>query len=110
MRSRSPKTARPESTRPLRASSPRIASEVTLLPQPDSPTIPNVSPGAMSNEMPLTACTVPRRVQKRTWRSSTERSASLATRAQLRIQRLAEPVTDQVEAEHREHDRDAGDD
>jgi hypothetical protein len=49
------KTALPDSTRPLRDSSPRIASDVTLLPQPDSPTIPSVSPGAMSNEMPFTA-------------------------------------------------------
>src|SRR5919198_813657 len=110
IRSRPSNNARPDSTRPLRASSPRIASDVTLLPQPDSPTIPSVSPGAMSNEMPLTACTVPRLVQKRTWRSSTERSASLATGAQLRVQRLAQPVADQVEPEHRDDDREAGDD
>jgi hypothetical protein len=41
---------------------PRIASDVTLFPQPDSPTIPRVSPGAMSNETPLTAWTIPRSV------------------------------------------------
>jgi len=39
----------------LRASRPRIASEVTLFPDPDSPTIPSVSPGAISKETPLTA-------------------------------------------------------
>ena len=55
-RSRSVEHARvPEVTRPARARIPSSASEVTLLPQPDSPTIPSVSPGAMSNEMPLTA-------------------------------------------------------
>jgi hypothetical protein len=43
---------------------PRIASDVTLFPHPDSPTMPSVSPGAMSNEIPLTAWTVPRAVLK----------------------------------------------
>ena len=52
-----------------RARIPSSASEVTLLPQPDSPTIPSVSPGAISNETPLTACTVPRVVLNRTRRS-----------------------------------------
>src|SRR5712691_6811790 len=109
-RSMPSKRAAPDSTRPLRASRPRIAREVTLFPQPDSPTIPSVSPGSMSKVMPLTACTVPRRVQKRTCRSSTERSAALATGPELRIERLAQPVTDQVEAEHRDDDRDPGND
>ena len=54
-RSRPPNIAVPLVTRPLRARIPSSASEVTLLPQPDSPTIPSVSPGAMSNEIPLTA-------------------------------------------------------
>src|SRR6266704_1514589 len=110
MRSVPLKTAAPDSTRPLRASKPRIASDVTLFPHPDSPTIPSVSPGAMSNEMPLTACTVPRRVQKRTCRFSTESSAPLATGAQLGIERLAQPVPDQIETQNREDDRDARDD
>ena len=35
----------------------------------------------MSNEMPLTACTVPRRVSKRTCRSSTVRAAAFYPRA-----------------------------
>jgi hypothetical protein len=54
-RSRFSKFAVPEVTLPARARIPSSASEVTLLPQPDSPTIPRVSPGAISNEMPLTA-------------------------------------------------------
>jgi hypothetical protein len=54
-RSRPSNIAVPEVTRPARARMPRIASDVTLLPQPDSPTMPSVSPGAMSNEMPFTA-------------------------------------------------------
>ena len=67
----------PRVTRPARGRMPSSASEVTLLPQPDSPTIPSVSPGAMSNEIPLTACTVPRPVQNWTCRSSTARRGSL---------------------------------
>ncbi len=50
-----PKIARPLVTRPARERIPRSASEVTLFPHPDSPTIPSVSPAATSNEMPLTA-------------------------------------------------------
>ena len=53
-----------------------MASDVTLLPQPDSPTMPRVSPGATSNEIPLTAWTVPRLVQN--WkRNSIEVNAAL---------------------------------
>src|SRR5919201_1224568 len=99
IRSAPSNTAVPDSTRPLRASRPRMASDVTLFPHPDSPTIPSVSPDAMSNEIPFTACTVPRRVQKRTWRLSTERSAVLSTAAQLRIERLPQAVPDEVEPE-----------
>src|SRR5215813_9150813 len=104
------KRALPAVTRPARGRMPSNASDVTLLPQPDSPTIPSVSPGAMSNEMPLTACTVPRRVSKRTCRSSTPRRGSLSTRAQLGIERLAQAVADQVEAEHGDDDGEARDD
>src|SRR5438128_2719932 len=109
-KSRPPKFACPDSTRPFRERRPRIASDVTLLPHPDSPTMPSVSPGAMSKEIPLTACTVPRRVSNRTRRSSTLSSGSLTTRAQLRIDGLAQPVADQVEAEHGDDDGQAGDD
>ena len=59
-----------------RAGSRAAPATVTLLPQPDSPTMPSVSPGAMSNEMPLTAWIVPRRVQNSTRRSRTDSSAS----------------------------------
>src|SRR2546423_1438397 len=109
IRSRPSNSARPLRTRPLRASRPRTASDVTLLPHPDSPTIPSVSPRAISKETPLTAYTVPRRVENSTLRSSTPRSGSLAF-TQLRVERLAQTVADQVEAEHREDDRDARDD
>ena len=42
-------------------SSSRISMSVVVLPQPDSPTRPSVSPSRMSKLMPSTACTVPTR-------------------------------------------------
>ena len=41
-----------------------IVSAVTLLPEPDSPTIPSVSPRAELNETPSTAGTMPSRTLK----------------------------------------------
>src|SRR6266545_4251524 len=109
IRSRPSNIARPDCTCPLRASKPSTASEVTLFPQPDSPTMPSVSPRAMSNEMPLTAYTVPRRVENSTRRSSTLRSDSLAA-TKLRVERLAQAVADEVEPEDRDDDGDTRND
>src|ERR671934_1342399 len=132
-RSRPSKVAEPERTRPARGRRPRSASAVTLFPQPDSPTMPSVSPGPMSNEIPFTACTVPPPVQKWTRRSSTARRGASGTpdrrtpapaevperlplaeppyaTAELRVERLPQAVADQVEAEDGDHDRDPRDD
>ncbi len=69
-----PKTARPPSMRPGGlGTKPITAKLVTLLPLPDSPTRPTVSPGATSNETPRTARTLPSSVLKLTCRSSTLR-------------------------------------
>ena len=51
----------------------RIESAVTDLPQPDSPTMPSVSPRARSNDTPSTARTTPSRVLNWVWRSRTSR-------------------------------------
>src|SRR5438046_6218187 len=51
---------------------------VTLLPQPDAPTSPRVSPWATANEKPSTACTTPSAVLKWVYRLST-RSNSCGT-------------------------------
>ena len=59
-----------ESVRPM------TASELTLLPEPDSPTMPSVSPGWTENETPSTALTMPSSVVKWTRRSLTSRSGS----------------------------------
>ena len=42
----------------LVGSSPSIVNPSTLLPEPDSPTRPTISPGAISSETPRSACTV----------------------------------------------------
>src|SRR5215475_8540386 len=52
---------------------PSTARLATLLPEPDSPTMPRVRPGSTVNETPLTARTVPSSVWKRTVRSRTSR-------------------------------------
>ncbi len=56
---------------------PMIASDVTDLPEPDSPTMPSVRPGSRSKLTPRTASTVPASEAKLTRRSRTERSASV---------------------------------
>ena len=48
---------------------PITVSPVTLLPDPDSPTIPSVRPRARSSDTPSTACTIPSRVRNVTRRS-----------------------------------------
>ena len=51
-------------------------SAVTLLPQPDSPTMPSVSPAATWNETPSTAWTTPSCVKNWVWRSVTSRRSA----------------------------------
>src|SRR2546425_11091396 len=54
-----------------------IVMQVTLLPQPDSPTIASVWPFSTENEMPSTAPTMPSSVLNEVFRSWTSRSAIL---------------------------------
>src|SRR3954451_3276059 len=53
-------------------------SAVTLLPQPDSPTIAKVSPGMTWNDTPSTARTMPSRVKNQVLRSATSSNGRLA--------------------------------
>ena len=46
------------------ASNPIDARDNTVLPEPDSPTMPMLSPAAISRETPFTACRFPRLVAK----------------------------------------------
>src|SRR6186713_575040 len=111
----------PSAMRPARSRMRITANEVTDLPEPDSPTIASVSPLATSMLMFCTALTMPRRVENSTVRSLMSssgtgggallRSGSLrsmkASRAPLRIDDVAQPVAQQIEAEHRDHQREA---
>src|SRR5205823_11327351 len=87
--------------------SPRIASWLTLLPDPDSPTMPRVSPGNTSNDTPSTAWTTPSSVANSTTRSRIERIGSGTRSALGRVEGVAKPVTDEVDAEDDQHDRQA---
>ena len=64
--------------RPSRGSRPMIERESTVLPEPDSPTMPSVLPRPRVNETPSTACTRPRGVWKEVRRSSTSSSGRSA--------------------------------
>ena len=57
-----------------RGSSRRTENAVTLLPHPDSPTTPSVSPGCTASDTPSTARTTPSRVVKCVRRPSMRRS------------------------------------
>src|SRR5262245_36089608 len=106
-RSRPLYTASPRTIRPGGCGiSPRTASILTLFPEPDSPTIPSVSPAAMSYVTFSTAWTTPSSVLNSTVRSRIERTGS-GTNSLSRVERAAQPVTYEVDAEHDEHDRQA---
>ena len=73
-RSRPSNVTVPASIRPGGGTRRMIDSEVTLLPQPDSPTRPMISPRSTLNEMPSTARTTPSRVANDVRRPETSRS------------------------------------
>ena len=59
----------------LRSTSPITVRNVTLFPEPDSPTTPSVFPRSTEKLTPETACTIPSSVRKLVRRSLTSRSA-----------------------------------
>src|SRR4051794_31529126 len=88
----------------------RIESAVTLLPLPDSPTMPTQSPSATSSETLSIAVTQPESTRNCTVRSRSESSGAVTSVASLepRIEHVAERVADEIEAERGEADGDAG--
>src|SRR5690242_21377784 len=64
----------PETVAP--ATSPVRLCVATLLPDPDSPTMPRVWPASTVNDTPRTARTTPSGVLNETWRSFTSRRAT----------------------------------
>src|ERR671936_2169061 len=86
------------------AFSPMIVRQVTLLPEPDSPTIPSVSPFAIEKVTPSTALTIPSSVRKCVLRSRTSRSAIRALSVRQPdpgIDPRVEEVDDEVEDDDR---------
>src|SRR5882724_12061581 len=101
---------------------PITARPVTDLPAPDSPTTPSTSPLAISKEISSMARRVLRRVTNSTCRLRTERTGSVMrfdawslrrlSSSKLRIERVAQPVAEQVDGEDQPRQGDAreGDD
>src|SRR3954462_8798654 len=101
----------------LRLCRPMIAMLVTLLPEPDSPTMPSVLPRSTENVTPSTARTTPSSVAKETRRSFTCREGplscaffalamvSFSAQPHARVNNGVEHVDDDV----RDHDQRGGD-
>src|SRR6478735_8589738 len=85
-----------------------MASAVTVLPEPDSPTRPTVWPGSSWNDAPSTALTQPALVENETVRLSTCSSVTqllLPDRGAVGAQRLGQTVAEEREREHGDGDR-----
>src|SRR5215831_1002375 len=88
-------------------------SEVTLLPQPDSPTTARVSPGATAKDTPSTARTMPSRVKKWVFRPSISSSGTglginvildSHVAGETGVERIAQPVAQQIDRQYRERE------
>src|SRR3954469_16187955 len=101
----------PPEMRPGGSIRPITDNPVTDLPAPDSPTTPNTSPLAMSKETPSMARSTPRREANSTWRLHTERTGSVmggAYSSKLWIERVAQPVAEQVDRQDQRRECDTG--
>src|SRR6267143_1133739 len=116
-RSSSSKRMRPAATRPGGGTSRMMDSEVTLFPQPLSPTSPSTSPLSIEKLTPSTARRTPSSVWKWVSRPSTVRRAgTLAVRLtwrvtlhlQARIKGIAQPVAEEIDGKHGQHDGEPG--
>src|SRR6266851_4254 len=111
-RSSPPKRMRPAVTRAAASRMPMMAKAVTDFPEPDSPTMPSVSPRDSEKPTRSSARTVPERVRNSTARSSISSSAmsliGACSCAHAGIDNVAQAVAEQVEAEDGKHQSDAG--
>src|SRR5437899_7725544 len=101
----------PPEMRPGGSIRPITDNPVTDLPAPDSPTTPNTSPLAISNETPSMARSVPRREANSTWRLRTERTGSVMDAtysSKFRVERVAQPVAEQVDRQDQHGEREPG--
>src|SRR5207249_1036255 len=87
----------------------RMESDVTVLPHPDSPTSPSVSPGCTSKETPSTARAVPLpcSVTKYVLRSRT-RSRGSVTPPPCGVECVPQRVTHRVQRHDDQRDREPG--
>src|SRR5438128_1560719 len=106
-RSSPSKSTRPAATRPGGGTSRMMDSEVTLFPQPLSPTSPRTSPRSMAKLTPSTARSTPCAVAKWVSRPCTSRSADMSD-LETRIERIAQPVAEKIDGQHGQHDREPG--
>src|SRR5262245_42042981 len=89
----------------------RMLMAVTLLPQPDSPTTPSVSPRAMPKLTPSTARTTPSSVWKCVRRSRiSSRGSAISGGLQARVERVAHALAEQVVEHHGQEDDEARED
>src|SRR6478672_7583524 len=108
-RSSPPKRMLPASWRALRARMPRMALASVVLPQPDSPTRPMISPGRIAKLTPSSTRASPASVANETRRRSTSRSLSPGdATTDPWIEDIAQAVAQQVEAHHDEEDGKPG--
>src|SRR5436190_2640545 len=79
----------------------RMEFAVTDFPQPLSPTIASVSPSSTWNETPSTARMTPWGVRKCVCRFSISSSAMSDPLGHARIERVTQPVSQQIDRQHR---------
>src|ERR1700675_1650517 len=106
-RSSPSKRTRPAAMRPGGGTSRMMDSAVTLFPHPLSPTSPHTSPRSIVKLTPSTARSTPWLVGKWVSRPSTERSGAILA-LEAWIERVGQPVAQEVHGEHGQHDRQPG--
>src|ERR1043166_1220619 len=99
----------PPAVRALLAMVPRIAFASVVLPPPDSPTRPMISPGRMVRLTPSRTRAGPDSVANETKRFSTSRRlASAGGTADPRGEHITQAVAQEIESHHDEEDRKPG--
>src|SRR5262249_44664218 len=116
VRSSPSNTTRPPTTRAARGKSPTMDRQVVVLPLPDSPTSPSVSPSRSVKLTPSTALTtrVPAKVKKCVCRSETSRIGVTppvdSEIPQLGIEPDPQPVAEELGGEDDQEDAQPGED
>src|SRR5262249_14804033 len=107
-RLRPPSRISPPTTWPPLGSSCMIDIAVMVLPQPDSPTMPRVSPTSTENVTPSSACTVDRLSRISVRRSFTSTRGIGSPLLEPGLAGVAQGVADDVEGHDEQHDHQGG--